>query len=78
MSEERDPYKVNCMTCHQGVSKPLGGVSMLDQAPALRGPAVTPAAQEGGPAAGNAVPAAFNDPASMTVKNEPAPTTTRK
>ena len=23
------PYKVNCTTCHQGVSKPLGGVSML-------------------------------------------------
>lgn len=31
-----DPYKVNCMTCHQGVSKPLGGVSMIAQAPALK------------------------------------------
>lgn len=33
-----DPYKVNCTTCHQGVNKPLGGVSMLAQAPALWGP----------------------------------------
>ncbi len=30
-----DPYKVNCTTCHQGVNKPLGGVSMTDQAPWL-------------------------------------------
>jgi len=33
-----DPYKVNCTTCHQGVNKPLGGVSMIAQAPALKGP----------------------------------------
>ena len=33
-----DPYKINCTTCHQGVNKPLGGVSMMDQAPALWGP----------------------------------------
>jgi photosynthetic reaction center cytochrome c subunit len=33
-----DPYKVNCTTCHQGLSKPLGGVSMIAQAPALKGP----------------------------------------
>lgn len=33
-----DPYKVNCMTCHQGVFKPLGGISMIAQAPALKGP----------------------------------------
>ena len=30
-----DPYKINCMTCHQGLSKPLAGVSMRDQAPSL-------------------------------------------
>ena len=30
-----DPYKVNCMTCHQGISKPLAGVSMKPQAPYL-------------------------------------------
>ena len=72
-----DPYKVNCTTCHQGLSKPLGGVSMLDQAPALRptmAGAVAPSAPEGGPAAGVTVPNAFNRPAGMTGKNEPRPT----
>jgi len=32
-----DPYKVNCTTCHQGVNKPLLGVSMLPDHPALAG-----------------------------------------
>ena len=32
-----DVYKVNCSTCHQGASKPLNGVSMIAEAPALRG-----------------------------------------
>ncbi len=68
-----DPYKVNCATCHQGLSKPLGGVSMLAQAPALRGVAA-PVAPAGGPA----VVTAFNQPAAMTAKNEPAPTAARK
>ena len=31
-----DPYKVNCTTCHQGVYKPLYGVSMLKDYPGLR------------------------------------------
>lgn len=61
-----DPYKVNCTTCHQGVSKPLGGVSMIAQAPALKGTPVQTAAPEGGPGAAKAVPAAFNQPAAMT------------
>ena len=73
-----DVQKVNCTTCHQGVSKPLGGVSMIAQAPSLRGPSVRPAAQEGGPAAGEAVPKAFNQPAAMTGRNEPAPTPARQ
>jgi photosynthetic reaction center cytochrome c subunit len=34
-----DPLKVNCTTCHQGLNKPLGGVSMLKDNPALAGPA---------------------------------------
>ncbi|WP_066482745.1 MULTISPECIES: photosynthetic reaction center cytochrome PufC [unclassified Sphingomonas] len=38
-----DSLKVNCLTCHQGVNKPLGGVSMLPSAPTLR---VTPALLE--------------------------------
>lgn len=57
-----DPYKVNCATCHQGLAKPLGGVSMIAQAPTLRGRdapvAVAPATA--------AVPAAFNAPTAMT------------
>ncbi len=57
-----DPYKVNCTTCHQGLSKPLGGISMIAQAPALKGPSLPTAASEGGPG----VPAAFNKPAAMT------------
>jgi photosynthetic reaction center cytochrome c subunit len=32
-----DPLKVNCATCHQGVNKPLLGVSMLPDHPALAG-----------------------------------------
>ena len=61
-----DPYKVNCTTCHQGVSKPLGGVSMIAQAPVLKGTPVPTARAEGGPAAATKVPAAFNAPAAMT------------
>ncbi len=30
-----DPYKVNCTTCHQGQAKPLGGVRMVGDYPAL-------------------------------------------
>ncbi len=33
-----DPYKINCTTCHQGANKPLLGVSMLKDHPALAGP----------------------------------------
>jgi photosynthetic reaction center cytochrome c subunit len=63
-----DVYKVNCTTCHQGVSKPLGGISMIAQAPALKGPSLPPAEPEGGHAVATAVPAAFNQPAAMTGK----------
>jgi len=56
-----DPYKVNCTTCHQGQNKPQGGVSMIDQAPALKGPLVTTAAEPAAPAAaGAAKPLAMN------------------
>ena len=58
-----DAYKVNCATCHQGVSKPLNGVSMLAANPQLRG--VAPAARtEIAPAP--AVVDAFRKPAAMT------------
>ena len=62
-----DVYKVNCSTCHQGASKPLNGVSMIGQAPVLRGSAppapVSPAA--------SAVPTAFAKPGAMTGNNKP-------
>ncbi|WP_052134295.1 photosynthetic reaction center cytochrome PufC [Sphingomonas sp. 37zxx] len=51
-----DPYKVNCMTCHQGLQKPLGGVSMIARSPTLRGPSGPVAvAKNGGGVAGQAV-----------------------
>ncbi|WP_442681083.1 photosynthetic reaction center cytochrome PufC [Sphingomonas sp. ASY06-1R] len=69
-----DVFKVNCATCHQGASKPLNGVSMIAQAPALRGSAapaaVSPVAE--------AVPAAFAKPNAMTGNNKPAASTVRK
>ena len=45
-----DPLKVNCATCHQGLNKPLGGVSMLPDYPYLRaapGSMVTAAIPQG-------------------------------
>jgi len=47
-----DPLKVNCLTCHQGLSKPLGGVSMTSQAPILLGAPIVPTAlvPDGAPA----------------------------
>lgn len=51
-----DPYKVNCTTCHQYVNKPLGGVSMLAQAPSLRGPVTPAAAVPAAPGAESAKP----------------------
>ena len=61
-----DPYKVNCTTCHQGQSKPLGGQSMIAQAPWLASSPAQAAIPEGGPAAATAVPQAFGQPAAMT------------
>lgn len=69
-----DVYKVNCSTCHQGASKPLNGVSMIGEAPALKGSA--PAAPVA-PAA-TAVPAAFAKPGAMTGDNKPAAPPARK
>lgn len=37
-----DVYKVNCATCHQGLAKPMNGVSMLPDNPSLRGVGVVP------------------------------------
>jgi photosynthetic reaction center cytochrome c subunit len=40
---EGDSPKVYCMTCHQGIYKPLFGVSMLTTFPELKGPPKTTA-----------------------------------
>jgi len=40
---EGDSPKVYCMTCHQGIYKPLFGVSMLSTFPELKGPPKTTA-----------------------------------
>jgi photosynthetic reaction center cytochrome c subunit len=70
-----DPYKVNCMTCHQGQNKPLAGQSMLDQAPALWGPVpaviTAPPPAPAAPAVAAAAapaPLAYNVPAGKTAE----------
>ena len=55
-----DPYKVNCTTCHQGQNKPLGGVSMIAQAPALMGASMPAASPAAAPTPAAAVPLAMN------------------
>jgi photosynthetic reaction center cytochrome c subunit len=59
-----DPYKVNCLTCHQNQAKPLGGISMLAQYPYLRPPRPMPVAQPIGGEGG--APAALDQPGPMT------------
>lgn len=54
-----DPYKANCTTCHQGLAKPLYGVSMRKEHPQLWGPVtrdVGGIALPGVPAAAVALP----------------------
>ena len=71
-----DPYKVNCQTCHQGQSKPLGGYSMLKDNPTLKAPAGTPVAAPEGGAAGAAVPSLIANPTAITAT--PPPVMTKK
>ena len=59
-----DPAKVNCATCHQGQSKPMGGVSMLAANPMLKGPPTTVLAGQAAPT--DAARAAFQEPAAIT------------
>jgi photosynthetic reaction center cytochrome c subunit len=68
-----DPWKVNCLTCHQGASKPLAGVKMLADYPYMRAPNARPIMQ----AAPNAVERALDQPGAMTTRISPpnAPTT---
>ncbi|UZK69542.1 photosynthetic reaction center cytochrome PufC [Sphingomonas sp. S1-29] len=70
-----DPYKVNCMTCHQGLQKPLGGVSMLARSPTLRGPVgqVAVAEDVGGAAGRVATEQAFDAPEAVNTSPAAAP-----
>lgn len=64
-----DPYKVNCLTCHQGLAKPLGGQSMIADYPYLRvASAAAPAVPVGGV---GGVPAALDQPGAMTGETRP-------
>ncbi len=58
LDPQDDPLKVNCTTCHRGINKPLGGVSIVKDYPALRpeGPMVTAAAAPAPAAAPTKIP----------------------
>jgi photosynthetic reaction center cytochrome c subunit len=72
-----DNAKVNCATCHQGIYKPLYGVSMLTTFPELAKPyveeasstAVPPPADAASPAPVEATPAPAETPASPAPDN---------
>ena len=66
-----DPYKVNCTTCHQGLNKPMAGVSMIADYPMLApakvanavvAPAAAPAATPAKPATAAPVAPAASTP----------------
>jgi photosynthetic reaction center cytochrome c subunit len=40
--------KINCMTCHQGVNKPLGGLQMVADYPSLQSPSSQPSSNGSG------------------------------
>jgi photosynthetic reaction center cytochrome c subunit len=67
-----DPYKVNCLTCHQNVNKPLGGVAMINDYPYLRAPAVQQAVLP----VTNPVEQALDRPGAMTTRISPPNATT--
>jgi photosynthetic reaction center cytochrome c subunit len=62
------PLQVNCLTCHQGVNKPLGGQSMINDYPYLRPAGYVP----NPPTAGEqGVVKALQQPAAMTSRINP-------
>ena len=62
-----DVYKVNCATCHQGLNKPMNGVSMRPENPVLW-PAALPAVatHAAAPAAAAMLPASTTAPVAPT------------
>ncbi len=67
-----DPKRIACMTCHQGAYKPLYGVSMLPDYPALAGPIVAASADTSAPPAPPAAVLAPPAPASELPPPPPA------
>jgi len=65
-----DSAKVNCATCHQGVYKPLFGVSMVTTFPELQGPSTE---AEATPPPAAAPPPAETPPAPPAAAPAPAP-----
>lgn len=59
-----DPYRVSCVTCHQGAYKPLYGAQMLKDYPALAGPTLIAAPAEAAPVE-PAAPAPAAEPKQM-------------
>ena len=57
------PLQVNCLTCHQGLNKPLGGQAMIADYPYLRPAGYTAQPR---PAAEQGVVQALGQPAAMT------------
>jgi photosynthetic reaction center cytochrome c subunit len=68
-----DPYKVNCLSCHQQINKPLGGYPMLKDYPGLKGPPAAPVvAQATPPAAAGTAPAPTADAGAAVAADRPA------
>ncbi|GAA4036305.1 photosynthetic reaction center cytochrome c subunit family protein [Sphingomonas rosea] len=62
------PLQVNCLTCHQGLNKPLGGKSMIPDHPYLRPAGYVPNPR---PAAEQGVVAALRQPQAMAPRISP-------
>lgn len=72
-----DPLKANCATCHQGLTKPMAGVSMLKDYPYLAAKPTPVMAEVSVPAAPPAISRpATTMPAAMTPPAEPSPAAT--
>lgn len=67
-----DPLKVNCTTCHQGANKPLLGVSMLADHPALKGSRLPPSPVDPNAAPADGAAPAGDAPAAVQPAGAPA------
>jgi photosynthetic reaction center cytochrome c subunit len=72
-----DPFKVNCATCHQGVAKPMYGVPMLKDHPALAGVRAPVKAAAAPAVAANAVASPVEPVATVDVAPATTPAATQ-